>query len=501
MTGYHAEPLWGREWNRGKNLERDVVRQIFRAVGWIFLIVITLFSGTDTVRAEGASPGGVTFGDTAFLHAKFGATEVRGTWIATVTNLDWPSRPGLSDAQQQAEAVGILDAAQEMGIHLVVFQVRPTGDAFYASDFFPWSKYLTGVQGTAPEYDPLQFWIDESHRRGIMLHAWINPYRISMTGAFRDTETGEWKADLSVFCDDHPARKHSEWVVPYADGKLYFNPGIPAVRQYIIDAAMEIVERYDVDGIHFDDYFYPYPKNDEAGKRIEFGDAAVFAKYGSPSGSIHDWRRENVNELLHELHERIRAFGGDDGDKDKTDTDRNHGDVHRRRVVFGVSPFAIWRNHGSDPRGSETNGLASCDAIYADSLAWVERGYVDYIVPQIYWAFETKAAPYEKVADWWVTLCRRYPSVVLIIGMGAHRIGSGEADDPWRDPTQFVRQLDYNAAHADVIRGRILFGWKQFSKNPLGCVDELKRRHPHTATLRDGQPLSMNVHTLNKTTE
>ena len=397
-------------------------------------------------------------GDARLSADKFGEVEVRGTWIATVGNIHWPSRAGLSDETQRAEAIAILDQAKSIGMNLIVFQVRPTGDAFYRSNYFPWSKYIRGAQGVAPGYDPLEFWTTEAHRRGMAIHAWVNPYRISTNGAVQDA-TGEWKADLTGFCDGHPALKHPDWVVPYADGRLYFDPGIPAVRKYVTDAAMEIVQRYEVDGIHFDDYFYPYPKNDAEGRRIEFDDSKSFAKYGKKFDSIHDWRRENVNTLLRELHRRIRK-----------------ANTSRREVVFGVSPFAIWRNRGCDPRGSETTGLQSCDAIYADSLTWVENAYVDYIAPQIYWTFETKAAPYDQVATWWVALCERHPDVTLVIGMGAHRIGTGDDDSPWRTSDQFTRQLDYNASHSNVIRGQILFGWPQFSQNPLGCLDEMRRR-------------------------
>ncbi|MDD3469017.1 MAG: family 10 glycosylhydrolase [Thermoguttaceae bacterium] len=400
-----------------------------------------------------------SFANAGETSTRFAETEVRGAWVATVSNINWPSKPGLSDAEQQAEAVQILEQAQTMGLNLVVFQVRPAGDAFYPSKFFPWSKYLTGVQGQkAPGYDPLRFWIEQSHRRGIALHAWINPYRISTGGAVKDSATGEWKADLSGFCEGHPALKHPDWVVPYADGKMYFDPGNPAARKYILDAAMEIVKNYDVDGIHMDDYFYPYPKNDANGKRIEFGDAKTFAKYGKKFDSIHDWRQDNVSVLLRELHKKIQRAS-----------------TAEHEIVFGVSPFAIWRNRSGDPRGSETSGLASCDAIYADSLTWVENGYIDYITPQVYWAFETKAAPYDKVADWWIALCRKHPQVKLVIGMGAHRIGTGGEDDPWQMPDQFSRQLEYNQQHQDVVRGQILFGWTQFSKNPLGCVDTMKK--------------------------
>ena len=366
-------------------------------------------------------------------------SEVKGAWIATVTNLNFPSKTGLSAEQQKTEIIAILDKAKSLGLNLIVFQVRPTGDAFYKSDYFPWSQYLTGTQGKDPGYDPLAFWIDESHKRGIDLHAWINPYRLSTSG-------GGDTPNLNLFSADHPAHKHPDWVIAYADKKMYFDPGIPECRQYIVSAALEIVQKYDVDGIHMDDYFYPYPV---AG--APFPDDKSFADYGKNEDRAA-WRRNNVNLLVKELHDGIRKIKSD--------------------VQFGISPFGIWRNKATDPVGSETNGLQSYDALHADTKFWIENGDVDYVTPQLYWNVGFRVADYEKLLPWWSAVAAKNPNVRLYIGQAAHRVG-GEAGTPWEGCEEIVRQINMNRSDS-VVKGQILFGWANIANNKSGLTDRLK---------------------------
>ena len=379
--------------------------------------------------------------------------EVNAAWIATVSNLNWPSKPGLSPEQQQAEVVTILDQARSLGFNMIVLQVRPTGDAFYPSKFFPWSHCLTGEQGKNPGYDPLKFWIEQSHRRGMALHTWINPYRLS-------TQGGGEKADLSRFVENHPARKHPDWVVPYADGKLYFNPGIPACRDYVVEAVLEIVRNYNIDGIHMDDYFYPYPQKDAV-----FDDAKTFQTFGgdvirssgsaekSPQEQLGQWRRHNVNLMIRDIHRGVRKI--------------------KPGVRFGVSPFGIWRNRSSDPAGSETRGLQSYDAIYADTKFWIENGLVDYVVPQLYWPIGFEVADYTKLLDWWGGLAARNPGIKLYIGLAAHRVG-GKEGTAWEGSEEIVRQVRLNRKHP-AVSGQFYFGWPAIARNKAGVADNIQK--------------------------
>lgn len=390
--------------------------------------------------------------------------EMNAAWVASVSNINWPSKTGLSVESQKAEAIAILDKAKSLGMNMIVLQVRPCGDAFYKSSYYPWSQYLSGTQGNDPGYDPLEFWIEESHKRGMAIHAWINPYRLSTKG-------GGEKADLSLFSDDHPAKKHPDWVVPYADGKIYFNPGIPECREHVVDAALEIVRKYDIDGLHMDDYFYPYPQTttnpDGTRSPAVFDDSAQFEKYGkdfvrkskledkTETEQLEHWRRNNVNLMVKDIHDGIRESGTE------------------KRVRFGISPFGIWRNKRTDPSGSDTRGLQSYDAIYADSKHWIENGYVDYIVPQLYWHIGFEVADYKELSRWWSELAKANPGVDLYIGMAAHRVG-GHAGTPWAEgSSELGRQLEMNANNP-AIKGQFYFGWPMIASNKTGVADLIK---------------------------
>lgn len=394
-----------------------------------FLVLLVSLLSSVTIRAEQQK----SFNPTS---------EVNAVWIATVSNLNWPSKPGLSSEQQRREALAILDRAKELGMNMVVFQVRPAADAFYPSQYFPWSQYLTGAQGKDPGYDPLRFWIDESHKRGMALHAWINPYRLSTKGG------GGEKADLSVFSKDHPARKHPDWVIPYADGKLYFNPGIPACRRHVVEAALEIVKEYNVDGLHIDDYFYPYPQKDAV-----FNDAQAFQEFARPGADLDQWRRDNVNLMVKEIHDGVRKI--------------------RPEAQFGISPFGIWRNKPTDPSGSETRGLQSYDAIYADTKFWIENGLIDYVVPQLYWPIGFEVADYAKLSQWWGRLVATNPQVKLYVGMAVHRVG-GKEGTAWEGSEEIVRQVRSNRSNP-AISGQFYFGWPSIAQDKAGVAENLRK--------------------------
>jgi uncharacterized lipoprotein YddW (UPF0748 family) len=364
--------------------------------------------------------------------------QLRAEWIASVTNIDWPSRPGLSAEAQQAELVRWYDEAVELGLNAVVVQVRPTADAFWPSPFEPWSRWLTGTQGADPGYDPLAFAVAAAHERNLEFHAWFNPYRVSMT------------TDVNALVATHPARVHPEWVVSYG-GKLYYNPGIPAVRELTTDAIMDAVRRYDVDAVHFDDYFYPYPVAGET-----FPDAATFAEYGDGFATVADWRRHNVDLLVAELSARLRA--------------------EKPHVRFGISPFAIWRNASTDPTGSPTQGgVQTYDDLYADTRKWVRMEWIDYIAPQVYWNIGFAVADYAALVPWWSEVVAG-TDVALYVGQANYKVAASAQGPPWHDPHEMSRHLSVNRAHP-AVRGDIYFSAVQVRKNALGHMDIVRAEH------------------------
>ncbi len=345
--------------------------------------------------------------------------DIRGIWVASVLNLDYPAAPTTDPAQLKAEALDILDRAQKTGFNAVYLQVRPTADAFYKSQLFPWSKYLTGQEGLAPadDFDPLKFWVEQAHQRGIELHAWLNPYRITKRLDGQPSYTPQ------MLSANHPARLHPDWVVNYA-GDLYFDPALAQVQGLIVDGVAEILDNYEVDGIHFDDYFYP---------ASGFNDDASYATYGNGM-ALDDWRRANVNAMVRAVYRKVKQY--DD-------------------VAFGISPFGIWANQSTMPNGSATRGNQSYAAHYADSLAWINEGIIDYIAPQIYWHIGFDVADYPTLVNWWVEQTRG-TGVDLIIGQAAYRLGNKDAKSPWYGNDQLFRQLAYNMTKPEVA-GSIFF--------------------------------------------
>ncbi len=357
--------------------------------------------------------------------------EMRGVWITTAYNIDWPSTAYLSSAQQKAEFIKLLDFYTKNGINAVFLQVRPAADAFYKSTYEPWSQWLTGTQGKAPNpyYDPLSFMVAECHKRDIEFHAWFNPYR-----AVANT-------NRTIPVANHITNLKPDWFIKYGNRK-YFDPGVPDVRDYVTKVIMDVVRRYDIDGVHFDDYFYPQKKDG-----VDFPDNHTFIKYNSDfSIKKADWRRDNVNSLIQMVGDSINAV--------------------KPQVKFGISPGGIWRNKGWDIKGSNTRGLSSYDDLFADVITWLENGWIDYVTPQIYWYIGFKIADYKHLVNWWSknTFGRH-----LYIGIGVHRINSSER---WKNPSEIPNQIRLNRKTPNVL-GSVFFNSSSLYKNKNGFVDSL----------------------------
>ena len=294
--------------------------------------------------------------------------ELRAAWIATVANIDWPSKPGLPVAQQKAELLALLDCAQRLHLNAVFFQVRSVGDAMYASPLEPWSEYLTGVQGKAPQpfYDPLALAIQEAHRRGLQLHAWFNPFRAGHPEA---------KSPPAL---SHLTRTHPELIRHYGR-QTWCDPGEPEAQRRSLAAVLDVVKRYDVDGVVFDDYFYPYPEK-VGGVNADFPDSASWKKFGAPSGaSRDDWRRANINAFVQKVSASVHAA--------------------KPWVQFGISPFGIWRP--GVPAGIDAHALDSYAKLYADAPLWLRNGWVDYLAPQLYWPTFERPHSFAGLFQWW----------------------------------------------------------------------------------------------------
>ncbi len=362
-------------------------------------------------------------------------SEIRGVWIASVYNIDYPTKNSLSAGELKGEIDYILDACERNKINTVFFQVRPACDALYDSDIFPVSSFLS--ESGELTFDPLEYIVEEGHRRNIYIHAWVNPLRVTMNST-----------DVEALPEGSPARKNPAWVVPYADGKLYLNAGIPEVRALVADGVREIVERYDVDGVVFDDYFYPYPVNDEHGAVAVFDDSEEFEKYGASFENIADWRRSNINDLVEACYNAVH-----DADPE---------------CVFGVSPFAVWQNNDGENGGSDTTNFEAYHSLYCDALAWIEGGYIDYISPQIYWRFDTAAAPFDVVARWWNAQLSG-TDIKLYISHASYRYEDGE----WSDPEgELTEQISF-ARSLKTYRGSIFYGYDELKRNINGASDDI----------------------------
>ncbi|KUG05914.1 family 10 glycosylhydrolase [Solirubrum puertoriconensis] len=381
--------------------------------------------------------------------------EMRAVWVAHVFNLDWPRSKTLTPAQQRADFISLLDRHKANGINAVVVQIRASGDAIFPSPLEPWSEWLTGQQGRAPQplYDPLEFMIREAHKRGLELHAWLNPYR-AVTNA-----------NTSSVAENHVSKLHPEWVVPYGTLRV-LNPGLPAVREYLTKVVMQVVRRYDVDAIHFDDYFYPAPQSG-----VTFDDEAAFL--ADPRGITNksDWRRDNINLFVRTISDSIRAA--------------------KPRIKFGISPPGVWRN-GTSVGGTATTAFQSYSDIFADSRKWLQQGWVDYLAPQVYWTSTTSAARYDLIVPWWSQQVLSTMPRHVYIGHAAYKV-SASATDAFNQPTQIPSQLRL-ARQQDNVQGSMFYKSTELLANPLGVADSLRTnfyRHralPPTMPWKDDVP-------------
>lgn len=362
--------------------------------------------------------------------------EFRGVWIATVMNIDWPPQNASVEAQK-ADYIRQLDMHQRNGMNAVIVQVRPAGDAFYPSPYEPWSQWLTGTQGKAPVpfYDPMAFMIQEAHKRGMEFHAWLNPYR------------AEFSVGRSSIAPDHIMRKHPDWFLTYGTTK-YFNPANVQVQNFVIDVIKDIVRRYDVDAIHMDDYFYPYPVGGKP-----FPDDYAYQRSGT-SLSKNDWRRSNVDSIIKNINIAIKAT--------------------KPYVKFGVSPFSVWRNLSDDTQGSDSKGgLTNYDHLYADILLWMRKGWVDYVTPQLYREINDRLIPYEKMVNWWAA--HSFGRHVYI-GHGIYRATEANTTAAWKNPNQLPDQIKI-ARYTPGIEGSVFYSSKIFKNNPLGWNDSLRNNY------------------------
>ena len=354
------------------------------------------------------------------VDSKAAEPEMRAAWISTVFNIDWPSKSSYGNAEKQKrEYIILLDKLKGAGINTVIVQVRPESDAIYRSKINPWSRFLTGKQGKDPGYDPLAFIIQESHKRGIKVHAWFNPYRASIY------------SDKSSSASSNAINRHPDWVIKY-ENKWYYDPGKPEVVNYIVDTVAEVVQNYDVDGVHFDDYFYPGPG---------FPDDATFRKYGS--GNKDNWRRANINNMVKRVRDKVHSI--------------------KPYVEFGISPAGIWRNSYNDPNGSKTSGGESYVKQYADTRYWIKNGLVDYVVPQVYWRIGHPKADYATLVKWWADQVKG-TNVKLYIGQGIYKQGQSEYGGE-NVSREIKKQILLNRKYPE-IKGSIFFSAKDIVNQP-----------------------------------
>jgi uncharacterized lipoprotein YddW (UPF0748 family) len=363
--------------------------------------------------------------------------EFRAAWVATVANIDWPSRKTLTTQEQKAELLAMLDRAAQLKLNAIIFQVRPACDAMYASRIEPWSEYLTGTMGKPPEpfYDPLAFAVEEAHKRGLELHAWFNPYRAHL------------RAATSPIAANHISKTHPQLVRQYGEF-LWLDPGEREVQDYSLSVVMDVVKRYDIDGVHFDDYFYPYKVSGGAGKDLEFPDDASWQRFGARGKlSREDWRRENVNVFIQRVYKSIKSA--------------------KPWVKFGVSPFGIWRPKNPP----QIKGLDSYAELYADSRKWLANGWVDYFAPQLYWAIDPPDQSFPVLLRWWAQ--QNTKGRILCPGLDATKV-SGRSDSRrgWQ-PQEIVNQIRLTRAQTGAD-GHIHWNMKSLMRNT--AFDEVLAR-------------------------
>lgn len=362
--------------------------------------------------------------------------EFRGIWVATVGNIDWPSRPGLSAWEQQAELIALMNRAVALNMNAIIFQIRPGADALYQSKIEPWAEFLAGQMGVPPQpaYDPLKFAIDEAHKRGLELHAWFNPYRARYSNP---------TSDISA---THIAANQPELVRTYGRF-LWMDPGDPVVQKRTTEVIIDVVRRYDVDGVHIDDYFYPYIVNDSAGKPVDFPDSLTWNRYLRNGGKLSraDWRRSNVDSLVRRLYRTVKAT--------------------KKHVKFGVSPFGIWRP--GSPKG--ISGLDAYTELYADSRKWLNKGWLDYMAPQLYWHTRRTDQSYARLLQWWVQENTHHRHIWP--GNFSSRVGTTNPDQ-W-DAQELLTQIALTRAQPGAT-GNVHFSARVFARDPDSLVAKLK---------------------------
>ena len=376
------------------------------------------------------------------LHAEI---TFRGAWIATVANIDWPSAEAVGNTQaQQSEMLFLLDSLHSIGINAIIFQVRPTADALYDSELEPVSHWLTGKQGSWSEqtpWDPLEWTIEKAHERGMEVHVWLNPYRLNLA-----------TTDTSTFAPNHPLRLHPDWFWCY-NKQWYFDPGLDLTRDWICNVVHDIIERYPIQAIHMDDYFYPYPVG-----KLQIPDSKTFEKYPRDFTDIHEWRRNNVNMAIQEISATIHECRDD--------------------VQFGISPFGVWRNASVDSTGSATQaGITNYDDLYADIRLWIQNGWIDYVLPQLYWEIGKKVADYEILAHWWANEVRD-TNCKLYIGMAPYRLEEVQKSkiknqtSPWSTGNEIARQMRLNRTIPEIT-GECFYSTRPLLRNPRHVCDSI----------------------------
>ncbi|WP_405594916.1 glycoside hydrolase family 10 protein [Streptomyces sp. NBC_01092] len=405
---------------------------------WLSRRAFTVTALSALVASGSATAAGSAMADGTNRNRRWPTREMRGVWLATVANRDWPSKQGLTPDEQRAELIAHLDTAAHCRLNTVILQVRPTADALWPSPYEPWSLVLTGTQGQDPGWDPLGTAVEEAHARGLQLHAWFNPYRIAN------------HTDLDRLAETHPARRHPDWVVPYG-GKLYYNPGLPEVRTFVQQAMLDAVARYPVDAVHFDDYFYPYPVAGQS-----FDDDEAYDRHGGGFAVRADWRRDNIDKLIQEMATGIKWL--------------------RPATQFGISPFGVWRNASTDPLGSDTRGgVETYDDLYADTRKWVREGWIDYICPQLYWNVGFAAADYAKLLPWWSEVARG-SRTQLYLGEALYKAGDAAQPAAWQDPAELSRHLTLAKDHPEA-RGHVYFAAKDIAADRIGAMARVVADH------------------------
>jgi uncharacterized lipoprotein YddW (UPF0748 family) len=455
----------------------DLKKRALALAGMAGILSLSAFLASCTSPQKGAQKGvqqgAITPKGTIIASGKLppaAPREFRAAWVSTVANIDWPSRQNLKAAQQQAEAIAILDRAKAMNMNAIVLQVRPSADAIYASPLEPWSEYLTGAQGQAPQpwYDPLKFWVTEAHARGLELHAWFNPYRARHDGA------------RSPAAPNHITRANPSAVKRY--GKfMWMDPGEESASKQTLDVVLDVVRRYDIDGVHIDDYFYPYPieatpgvaGNEAAldGKpgvkaELDFPDTPAWERYLSRGGKLDraSWRRENVNELIKDMYQGI----------------------HREKswVRFGISPFGLGR---PDRRPRGIAGFSQYDKLYADAELWLQKGWLDYFTPQLYWARSQAPQAYDVLLDYWIG--QNTQGRHIWPGLFTSRIGAPSKD---YQPQEILDQIDATRARPQA-GGHVHFSMIALMQNRKGITDQLSTGSYATPALVPATPWLGNV--------